>query len=528
MSTMKDLARIVADRHDMEVQDSEQFVSNMFDVIIQALTTDEQVKVKGLGTFKIQTVRERASININTGEKVIINSHERIAFTPDTAMRNSVNKPFAHFETVPLNDGVVFDDMIEEEEENEKGKEEIAEKTDHKTENKEQKTEDREQDTENKEQNTEIKGDYSDTQDSVSMPVYNDTILEQKAEADAVQGSISPENIPAEATEDDMLDISQQNHENNSAVEPEETGNDEEVLPEPVAIAETTNVTSAVVTEYKEQTSTEDTTLTDEKQHEPTDDYEQAQRSDDGETASIAQNTNTGNKNSPAIALLQKEDIPQEEEFNNEDMANSQDFNNDPSRNGNNMSTATSILIGLLLLIVGFVIGRATADITFEDIKNMVLQEEKPVEVEVVYEEIDTPTDTIDGAVHVDTIIAEKESAKQNPIDTIQTTKPQPAEQIKENKQTDTKKEAEAKKPANENIPAGKYDSDPRIRTGAYNIVGIREIVTVQKGQTLASISKAHLGPGMECYIEALNGKGEVKVGQNVKIPELKLKKARK
>ena len=109
MSTMKDLARIVADRHDMELQESEQFVSNMFDVIIQTLTADDQVKVKGLGTFKIQTVRERASININTGEKVIINSHDRITFTPDTAMRNSVNKPFAHFETVPLNDGVVFD-----------------------------------------------------------------------------------------------------------------------------------------------------------------------------------------------------------------------------------------------------------------------------------------------------------------------------------------------------------------------------------------------------------------------------------
>ena len=78
MSTMKDLARIVADRHDMEIQESEQFVSNMFDVIIQTLTADDQVKVKGLGTFKIQTVRERASININTGEKVIINLHQPI------------------------------------------------------------------------------------------------------------------------------------------------------------------------------------------------------------------------------------------------------------------------------------------------------------------------------------------------------------------------------------------------------------------------------------------------------------------
>ena len=98
---------------------------------------------------------------------------------------------------------------------------------------------------------------------------------------------------------------------------------------------------------------------------------------------------------------------------------------------------------------------------------------------------------------------------------------------VKEN-QKETSKAPNKNNTTEENIPIGKYDSDPRIRTGAYEIVGIKEIVTVQKGQTFASISKAHLGKGMECYLEALNGKGEVKVGQNIKIPQLKLKKKKK
>ena len=111
MSTLKDLARIMAERNDMQRTESEQFVITMFDVLKEALAEEGQIKIKGLGTFKVQTMKERASVNINTGEKVIIDSHERVTFTPDTSMRDSVNKPFAHFDTVVLNEGVFFDDI---------------------------------------------------------------------------------------------------------------------------------------------------------------------------------------------------------------------------------------------------------------------------------------------------------------------------------------------------------------------------------------------------------------------------------
>lgn len=116
MSTIKDLARVLALRTQMSQRDAEAFIGDMFDVVKDALNTDGQVKIKGIGMFKLQTVRERESVDVNTGKRVLIASHDRISFTPDTLMKDAVNKPFAHFETVILNDGVSFDDTPEENE----------------------------------------------------------------------------------------------------------------------------------------------------------------------------------------------------------------------------------------------------------------------------------------------------------------------------------------------------------------------------------------------------------------------------
>lgn len=116
MSSMKDLARIISQRTSLNRAESEAFVTAFFDVAKEALANDTTVKIKGLGTFKLQTMKQRESVNISTGERVVIDSHDRITFTPDASMRDAVNKPFSHFETVVLNDGVVFNDTNEEEE----------------------------------------------------------------------------------------------------------------------------------------------------------------------------------------------------------------------------------------------------------------------------------------------------------------------------------------------------------------------------------------------------------------------------
>lgn len=111
--TQQDLADLLAQRHEMEQADAEAFVKTLFALIEESIETDKYVKIKGLGTFKLIDVDARESIDVNTGERIEIQGHSRISFTPDSWMRETVNKPFEHFETVLLNEGTRFDDMDE-------------------------------------------------------------------------------------------------------------------------------------------------------------------------------------------------------------------------------------------------------------------------------------------------------------------------------------------------------------------------------------------------------------------------------
>ena len=109
--TIQDLAKVLVDKNGLSQQEAETFVTAIFDVVQNGIRRDRLVKVKGLGTFKVIDVDARESINVNTGERVLINGHGKITFTPDATMKELVNKPFSGFETVLLNEGVEFDDM---------------------------------------------------------------------------------------------------------------------------------------------------------------------------------------------------------------------------------------------------------------------------------------------------------------------------------------------------------------------------------------------------------------------------------
>ena len=111
MITVQELARVLAERKKLEESVARSFVSTMFDVVRVALERDKLVKVKGLGTFKLIEVSARESVNVNSGERMLIGSYGKITFTPDSIMKEIVNKPFSQFETVVLNDGVEFDDI---------------------------------------------------------------------------------------------------------------------------------------------------------------------------------------------------------------------------------------------------------------------------------------------------------------------------------------------------------------------------------------------------------------------------------
>ena len=141
------IADAVAKKHKITVKEAEKFVSAIFDVVNEGLKTDKLVKVKGLGTFKVQSVKPRESVNVNTGERVLIEGHEKVSFTPDATMKELVNKPFAQFETVVLNDGVDFADIESKSDDEEKAEntdeivasaEEIVASDEEKTETKEE------------------------------------------------------------------------------------------------------------------------------------------------------------------------------------------------------------------------------------------------------------------------------------------------------------------------------------------------------------------------------------------------------
>ena len=113
--SIQELATVLVTKSGLKKKDAERFAITMFDIVKDGLAADRQVKIKGLGTFKVIDIDSRESIDVNTGERVLIEGHEKITFTPDLTMKELVNKPFSQFETVVLNDGVEFDDDLEQE-----------------------------------------------------------------------------------------------------------------------------------------------------------------------------------------------------------------------------------------------------------------------------------------------------------------------------------------------------------------------------------------------------------------------------
>jgi nucleoid DNA-binding protein len=104
--SIQEIAAILVEKNGLKKKEAEQFVLTLFQLVKEGLATDRLVKVKGLGTFKMVEIEARESVNVNTGERVVIDGHEKVSFTPDATMKELVNKPFSQFETVVLNDGV--------------------------------------------------------------------------------------------------------------------------------------------------------------------------------------------------------------------------------------------------------------------------------------------------------------------------------------------------------------------------------------------------------------------------------------
>lgn len=492
MSNIKDLAKIVADRYDMHQQDAEKFMDDMFSLIRSALINDEQVKIKGLGTFKVQTVKERASVNVNTGEKVMINSHDRISFTPDATMRDSVNKPFAHFVTVPLNEGVVFDDMDD--------MSKVADSTEHKgrnlksdgydiLEHSAETTVTANTDT-GVNTDTGINTGQEDIVETLSIDLQPAASLKKAGQEDIVETVATPvDNVSNVAAHEAETAIPKADQHERKAVmqmvqddenrvdnsEQDEIGND---MPE--QSAGKLNVMA----------------------------IDTAEDSISGEE----------NKEQAIVSLSEPEEYKTNENQTEENTtAMSDEKNLNPSvAEDNDHSFLISLLLGLAVFVVGVIVGRATADITMQDVKAY-LGLKPEVKVHVIYKRLPAPSPE-----------KKDSTAGKKDVPTAENKKVAPAAVGKTDKNTikvaDTEKKPVEKKAADKPMANENYNKDPRVRTGAYIITGVQQTVTAAEGETVASISKRYLGPGMECYVEALNGK-TISAGQKVKIPALKLKK---
>ena len=492
MSNIKDLAKIVADRYDMHQQDAEKFMDDMFSLIRSALINDEQVKIKGLGTFKVQTVKERASVNVNTGEKVMINSHDRISFTPDATMRDSVNKPFAHFVTVPLNEGVVFDDMDD--------MSKVADSTEHKGRN--------------------LKSDGYDILEhsaettvtaNTDTGVNTDTGINTGQEdiVETLSSELQPTASLKRAVQEDIVETVATPVDNASNVAAHEA---ETAIPKADQ-----HERKAVMQMVQDDENRVDNSEQDEIGN---DMPEQSAGKLNVMAIDTAEDSMSGEENKePAIVSLSE---PEEYKTNDNQTeenttAMSDEKNLNPSvAEDNDHSFLISLLLGLAVFVVGVIVGRATADITMQDVKAY-LGLKPEVKVHVIYKRLPAPSPE-----------KKDSTAGKKDVPTAENKKVAPAAVGKTDKKTikvaDTEKKPVEKKAADKPMANENYNKDPRVRTGAYIITGVQQTVTAAEGETVASISKRYLGPGMECYVEALNGK-TISAGQKVKIPALKLKK---
>ena len=445
MAKVNDFARELSEKYGLSLGDASDFVSAMFDVVKEELDgADSSVKIKGFGTFKVSAVGARASVDVNTGERIIIDGRNKISFTPEVLLRDRVNRPFVQFETVVLNDGVDFSEI---EEESEEELDSVSE--------------------------TEPQGG----QLSSTSPTGQST--DQPAPAEQPQGVQLSPTAPTSQSTDQLTDqptLSEQ--------------------PQGVQLSPTAPT------------------------GQPTDQSANPQSS--SATASKAVNTEEHRDMARRLMTPKTETIEEDsEESDDKTTATAPEADNEGIVIGGCRQRSPRIMyvltIASFIILVSLGIGMYFLYQRIEE-KNHVIDR---LESRLYAQQKAAERADAQPAVAVkDTIVSN---------DSLHAAELRAAEKAKKDSIAASKSAAEAKASQSSAAPStattpSDYNYDTRVRTGAYIIVGVAKTVTVQPGQTLASISKAYLGEGMECYVEVLNNRHSVKAGEKLKIPQLKLK----
>ena len=465
--SLNTLGKLLADKSGLSQVEAELFIRKMFDVCNQGLDADKQVKIKWLGTFKVQATKDRESINVNTGERFTIEGRDKLTFTPDNILKEIVNKPFAQFETVVVNDGVDFDEIDEKfgEEQTEDAPAQVIDFLD------EEKTA-----TPNPEVvviGSEKEKEKEDEDELAKQIAIEQAKLEKLKQAQLEQERIQKEKLEKEKQEQERLEQERLEQERLE----QERLEQERLEQEKLELAQQQQALKAVV--------------------------------------------------EPAVPASDESEEEEEEE---------------ESSNSHHIVIPRYLVVAVCLIVVALIGGMGWFAFNYGQ---MTAQRDHLAMQLNQYHQ--APAKKVPAKPAAAPLSQEQKLRQKAMEDSIRMAKTAEAVKLAEKsdkesasaekaKQTEAKAKAEAKEKAKDKdeekaaskIASSQYDMDARVRTGAYRIIGVAQTVTVGAGQTLEQISTRYLGSGMECYVEALNGKNTVKAGQKIKIPKLELKKKKK
>ena len=509
-SSLSVLAKAVASKRGLTQAEAERFIATMFEVAGAGIQEDKLLKMKWLGTFKITSVKDRESVDVNTGERILIEGRDKISFTPDNILKEIINKPFAQFETVVVNDGIDFSDIDEKFANMEREEEELQLQ-------KEQECHDEEvvQEEQNAEQpqNEDLSQEEEQPQESLldaelqSQEGGQKDELSQEANTPISEETValSSELKNAEISEDDISDTSEDNISQTSDDTISKT--EENGIPEEVGM---------LISHLKKN----------ESEAEEIERVEEAKVKEEAEVPKVAEahveKTPAEAKVVASQSNVEDKKQPEYDETFDEDEAYASDHHH---------LVIPKYVVALVCVVFVALLG-GLCWFAFTYGKMQARQEQMEMQLKAIKPQpqpkpkptVVAPVDTAKSVASSDdktdakNVLANGAQANNEQTDHAQLAMKKKAKQ-------DSIRMAQANNAVKMAEKASVYLNDPRIRTGAYRIVGVEKTVTAKSGQTLAGLSKLYLGPGMECYMQAINGCSEIKPGQKVKIPKLELKR---
>ncbi|WP_278571052.1 HU family DNA-binding protein [Prevotella melaninogenica] len=447
-SAIQLITSALAKQHNLSADDAAAFVDAFFDIISSELKNGNQVKIKGLGTFKVQAVKPRESVNVNTGERVLIEGHDKISFTPDTVMKELVNKPFSQFETVVINDGVDTEELerIPAEDSSDEVKSELVDDATTKNTSEEKLLVE--------EERTEVEDTKEDTNNSSS--VKEDVVIE-------AEDNLNEKNLPIDVIEEPTTE------ENEAIFDSEEKPSNPEEKKE-----EKQEVTKEVDSKVNSIVESKVDAIVEPKVEEETIEVEV-------KSVQSVPNTSEEREESSNENNIDKKELPNSSEPTN--ISEDEDTDVESSENGILKKVALVAFIVIICLGI-FLWARMSSTNSKKKTKE-------------VAEQVNTSEDH--SSLGTQTVSA----------DTTSVTKVHKTPEKKETAKVDS---------------FMALNSDPRIRYGAYNIIGIDRIVVLKKGETMEKYSRKTLGADMVGYFQVLNGRKTMQAGDTMKVPKVELR----